>query len=133
MGNIRHQESMLFNNFFQANGISRSSDTFICSLYDEFLLIYEIAKVGTPVASTHLKLEVRFHDMRGNVYVYQNGAFGNLIEGRGTGADTSIPCKKSFRGRCIGTEISVKITADGALTTTNYYTASVRMQFMGRE
>ncbi len=112
----------------QADKANIGSKSFICDEYSDFLLLYEVSKSGTPPDTSTVQFHVRFHDRKDKIYNYEDGAFGLLLE-----EESSVPCFRAFRGRCIGREMSVKAVASGTLSTTNYFTVGARVQFFKEE
>lgn len=112
----------------QADKANIGSKSFICDEYSDFLLLYEVAKEGTVPDTSTVQFYVRFHDRKDKMYNYEDGAFGLLLE-----EESSVPCLRAFRGRCIGREMSVKAVASGTLSTTNYFTVGARVQFFRDE
>ncbi len=112
----------------QADKANTASKSFICDAYSDFLLLYEVAKSGTPPDTSTVQFYVRFHDRKDKIYNYEDGAFGLLLE-----EESSVPCLRAFRGRCIGREMSVKAVASGTLSTSNYFTVGARVQFFRDE
>ena len=108
----------------QADKAKVASKSFICDEYSDFLLLYEVAKDGTVPDTSTVQFYVRFHDRKDKIYNYEDGAFGLLLE-----EESSVPCLRAFRGRCIGREMSVKAVASGSLSTSNYFTVGARVQF----
>lgn len=111
-----------------ADAQTAASKSFICDDYSDFLLLYEVAKAGTVPDTSTVQFYVRFHDRKDKIYNYEDGAFGLLLE-----EESSVPCLRAFRGRCIGREMSVKVVASGTLSTTNYFTVGARAQFFRDE
>lgn len=128
MGVKRREETFFFNEKLFADAMTKLSPAFNCAEYTDFLLMYSITEGGTPPDTSTVQIWVQFLDQQNNVYLYEDGAFGLLLEG-----ESSTPCNRAFKGQCIGKEMSIKIKGSGTLSTTNYYVVKVRVQFFRKE
>lgn len=134
---IRTKDSHTFisGEVLDSDGDSKLSNVFNCKKYSKFLLYVQIVEIGNPADST-VQIKVKFSDSEnGQYHDYMNGPFGFMMweeDAIPSGTEGLVVCTS---GDCDGKYIKVYIEADrpagATLDASNYFTVTVKADFMG--
>ncbi len=123
---IKKEEFILHTNVkLVADGQTAVSHTKIPDQAKDFIVYYSVAKTGTPPAKSYTRIEIQHIDSDGNAYTLTDGLAEDLLE-----EVTFVPVARAVPGKAVGSEIRVKLTGAGTLSTSNYFTVNARIEFM---
>jgi len=97
--------SLLDKFLFNSSGLAKTSDSYECTGYDNFLLLIDLDVTGTP---TDILIAVEFSNDGVTWYKYMIGPFGDLRYEDGAGDK-----KECLPGLVIAKEIRVTLTSSG--------------------
>jgi len=120
----RDEKQLLLKELFVADATTRRTAPLLCDQWQYFVMMYDIEKGGTPPAKSYLRINAKYIDHDGVEYAITDPKFGCVLE-----EVSFVPAKRAIEGRCLGKELVFEVVSSGALSTLNYYTCRLYVQF----
>jgi hypothetical protein len=120
----RSEIQLILDQKFTADGQTVLTSPIVCDQWQWFALMYSVKDSGTCPAKSYIRIDTMFVDKNDNRYRLTDANFGCVLE-----EVTFVDVKRAIVGRCIPEQLMFEVSATGSLSTSNYYTVVLRVQF----